>query len=228
MKRNENKKSLTKKIVAGTGLALLLALVGYTGADTYAKYITTGEVASQTATVAKWGVVLNASAANSAFDDTYSLNGTYATAKDDGLSVNAYTNVVAPGTAGEFTFSISGTPEVAAQLSFEMVVDSDVHTGSYYPIIWTISGGDFSKTGTLAQIAEYLNGTGGTQPVQTYAPSVGVATTIKLSWAWAFESSHDAEDTILGDAVANNVTETSDLSYTVDFTINATVEQIQK
>ena len=73
MKRNENaieKKNLKKKILMVTGLALLLGLVGYTGGTTYAKYVTTADTVSQTATVAKWGYTMSANAAD-LFGDAY-------------------------------------------------------------------------------------------------------------------------------------------------------------
>ena len=235
MKRNENKKSLTKKIVAGTGLALLLALVGYTGANTYAKYITEGQVASQTATVAKWGVVLTASTDNSAFGKDYTKgSGTTATVDTtgNGASVKTIgtTNVVAPGTSGEFTFSISGTPEVASKISFNLTLTSDVHYGDYYPINWTLSGGEFTKTGKLSEIDSYL---GDYAKAQEFAPNVAINTTYTLSWEWAFSQGKDKEDTYLGNlasGVANSDVgpNSANASTVVSFAIDARVEQIQK
>ena len=236
MKRNENKKSLTKKIVAGTGLALLLALVGYTGANTYAKYITEGQVASQTATVAKWGVVLNATT-DDAFGGKYSkVDGqSEAVIKDTGLSVSATSNRVAPGTTGSITFSISGEPEVATKVSFKMADDfKDVNAGTYYPIEWTFTGDGFDVTGTLEDIHDYLND--GTH-YKEYAPGNAInGQTYTLSWVWVFEhgstpdekAQYNELDTYLGNVAAEKVSLTDGDSIDVDFTINATVEQIQK
>lgn len=221
MKRNENKKSLTKKIVAGTGLALLLALVGYTGANTYAKYTTTQTATTQTATVAKWGVVVNVTTANIGFKDQYDV-----TSAETGLEVKANTTTLAPGTSGQFTFSIAGTPEVSNEVSFNFVVNNDVHDGSYYPVKWTITDEDsnvIADNVSLAEAASALNA------VKLYnAATADISKTYTVAWAWAFSQGHDTEDTALGNYAAGNPTDIpSTASITVDFSISVTIQQTQ-
>ena len=58
----KNKKG--KKLVVLGAMAALLTLIGVSGSQTYAKYIEETDVASTTATVAKWGFVASANADN--------------------------------------------------------------------------------------------------------------------------------------------------------------------
>lgn len=227
MKRNENKQSLTKKIVAGTGLALLLALVGYTGANTYAKYITEGQVASQTATVAKWGVVITADTNASGFGSDYTGG---AKVSKDGVGVSASATVVAPGTHGSFTFTVSGAPEVSSKLSFAFAdTFKDVHYGDYYPIVWTFTAGATEVvSGKLSHVVSTVKST-----TYEYAPRQELGTHYTLSWSWAFDNSDanaDKYDTYLGDIAAGNASSvpTKEHSTTVSFSLTAKVEQTQK
>ena len=248
MKRNENKKSLTKKIVAGTGLALLLALVGYTGANTYAKYVTSANVPAQNATVAKWGVVVSASGVN-AFSDEYSGIG-LATANSSGTSVSAAGKVVAPGTTGSITFSIKGSPEVASEVSIDLqipqyvaVKDADAKV-VYEPIVWTLKQGTEVVVGAEKVNAETIQSkVDGLS--KTYAPMADLSSTYgdyTLTWEWAFETgaNDDAKnqnnlyDTFLGNAATNPVTPTPDIpaGYTaninLEFNLTIEVAQIQQ
>ena len=58
----KNKKQ--KKLVVLAAMGALLALVGVSGSQTYAKYIEETNVPAQSATVAKWGFVAKANVAN--------------------------------------------------------------------------------------------------------------------------------------------------------------------
>lgn len=245
MKRNENKKSLTKKIVAGTGLALLLALVGYTGANTYAKYITSAEVQTQNATVAKWGVVVSASGVN-AFSEKYSGTG-LATANSSGTSVSAAGKVVAPGTTGSITFSITGSPEVASKVSIDLEIPQYVAVKDganvvYEPIVWTLKQGtqvvDGAEKVTSKTIQEKVDGLS-----ETYAPKANLSTTYgsyTLTWEWPIETGADEDaiaqndiyDTFLGNNGTDASTEGITAGYTahtnLEFNLTIEVEQIQQ
>ena len=240
MKRNENKKSLTKKIVAGTGLALLLALVGYTGANTYAKYISSATTQTQSATVAKWGVVVSATTA--AFAEEY-INDTKAEASSDKVEVSASNLTLAPGTKGSLTITVSGQPEVASQLKFDFddTVDvTEVHYGdSYYPVVWTFkaqNNATIEKTGKLSEIATYVEGLNNL----VYAPNaVNLADTYTLSWEWPFETgatpAEKAQNNLYDTYIANKAVGTSGLEvgnqtieYQVNFKLNVVVEQLDK
>lgn len=246
MKRNENKKSLTKKIVAGTGLALLLALVGYTGANTYAKYVTSANVPAQNATVAKWGVVVS-TGGEQAFSNKYSGTG-LATANSTGTSVSAAGKVVAPGTTGFITFSITGSPEVASKVSVDLTIEDFVSVKDgddivYEPIVWTLKQGEEVVAGAEKVNAETIQSkVDGLS--KTYAPMADLSSTYggyTLTWEWALETGNTDDkkaennkyDTFLGNAATTPVTPTPDIpaGYTaninLEFELTIKVEQIQ-
>jgi len=111
---------------------------------TFAKYTTTGS-ASDTARVAKWGVVINTSgslysnayADATAGDNVANLPKAWtadANTLDNHISVatatNADGNIVAPGTksyGNGLSFSISGTPEVAVKISTTVKAEEDIY-----------------------------------------------------------------------------------------------------
>lgn len=236
-------------IKLASGLLVLCLLTTCVIGATLAKY-TTAKDTQDSARVAKWGVRISA-AANSAFATEYNKQDAGYTGT---LSVKSSSSekVVAPGTSGSAAqFSISGTPEVAVRLSFALTVVNEVKltagtytntdgatvtlAGDYMPVKFTLSDGSTDlATGTLGQIADYLN----THPVD-YAPGTNLSTTVPtytLSWAWAFNVSTDADkaDTILGDLAAgvtgikkgSSDIAASDYSTNVSYTLTITATQI--
>jgi len=132
MKKNSMKKNRMLRL-ASTLMILTLLTTSIIG-GTFAKYTTTGS-ATDTARVAKWGVVINTS--GSLYSDAYEIATAAAdkgnlptawseTTDKDKITVAAIakdgkseSNIVAPGTknAGQgLSFSISGTPEVAVEV----------------------------------------------------------------------------------------------------------------
>lgn len=115
------------------GLLLVMTLITscFVG-GTFAKYVSEGE-GSDTARVAKWGVVVTGQ--GDAFAKEYATDDE--SVKDSiGVSVKSDVAVVAPGTSGEFKgISLSGTPEVAVKIDTTATVDL---TGD-----WTLVSGDF-------------------------------------------------------------------------------------
>lgn len=236
-------------IKLASGLLVLCLMTTCVIGATLAKY-TTAKDTQDSARVAKWGVRISA-ATSSAFATEYAKQDTgYAGT----LSVQSSSTdkVVAPGTSGSATqFSISGTPEVAVRLSFAMTVVNEVKltkgtytntdgatvtlAGDYMPVKFTLNNGSTDlATGTLGQIADYLN----THPVD-YAPGTNLSATVPtytLSWAWAFNVSTDADkaDSILGDLAASVsdimkdgvAIDTDDYSTQVSYKLTITATQI--
>ena len=156
---SQNKEKKSKKALGLAALAVgALVAVGATAGVTLAKYITSGDKVGQ-ATVAKWGYTVTADASQ-LFGDKYDTNGVIAKTQDDAVVVSATsgTNVVAPGTHGELTLSISGQSEVNAILTidltqFEEIVltkttkvtntssnaEVSTTTENYYPMIWKLN-----------------------------------------------------------------------------------------
>ncbi len=221
------KKNKMMRLASGLLVAVLLTTCVISG--TFAKYVTSAE-GTDTARVAKWGVAVTAN--GETFKTEY--------AKDDtSFSIAANTvvstdKVVAPGTKGTMaSMTLSGTPEVAARVSYEGHFDvSDNWTvdGAFYcPLV--IKVGETAIYGSACtSAAEFenavnaaINGTS-----KDYAAGTDLsADTIKgdsleVSWEWPFTTGdeNDQKDTALGNqAVVNN-------AATVTLDVKTTVTQI--
>jgi hypothetical protein len=142
-----------KMMRLASGLLVLTLLTTSAISGTFAKYTTTAS-ASDTARVAKWGVTVSAS--GSLFSKNYLTSTNTGTTNTTGISVASSStgNLVAPGTKNTtgLTFSITGKPEVAVKVKFDVTVDNDVFlkaiaaNGAYKD--YTSNGA--SKTFTLA------------------------------------------------------------------------------
>lgn len=202
-----NKKQ--KRTATIASMAALLAVVLGMGGQTFAKYISTQDVAA-TATVAKWGFVVNEQLQSDAagmFKNTYENGGK--------VIAKATDPIVAPGvTGGSFTISVSGNAEVRAQFAvrltdgFEDVYLKDGST-TYYPIKWTVtSGGTATNYESLAALQTALN----TNKIFDETVEVGnnVSKSYTISWDWAFEDNDDAGNS--KPTTLNNLDTTTDAS----------------
>lgn len=227
MKKQNRKNNKTPYLVVTLACALLVLGLG---GNTLAKYVTEKEVVSQTATVAKWGYVINVSDGElfgSKYDETGKIN-------DSGVSVVSSTTglVVAPGTNGSISFSVKGQAEVLSKLTFE-ASGSDVHYGEYYPIKWTltevdnVNSDDLSLTGKkLSEVVTALKA----ESKASVAANTKIDSSYTLTWEWALSQGHDDYDTYLGNAasdVADSDKGTGTAHTTVSFSLNIAAEQIQ-
>lgn len=233
-----NKKQ--KRTATIASMAALLAVVLGMGGQTFAKYIETETTTSKTATVAKWGVVINANATDM-FGTDYTDGVSVKRSENTGAGVSAAGvapagDVVAPGTGGSTTVSISGTPEVSSKITFAVtgtpigIYDEII---SYEPIRWTVvKTGENGTTGlpsgsTFAQLQTYF-----TKETAEYDPNDSLSATYVISWRWAFdkdEANHiiDDNDTKLANIVAGIETDANDVTE-FTFGISVTVEQTEK
>ena len=231
-----NKKQ--KRTATIASMAALLAVVLGMGGQTFAKYITTQDVADQ-ATVAKWGVVITNGAAGS-FSNSY--DSTVVSKTEEGTSSN-FRDVVAPGTSGSFDLFISGAPEVSAKVEVSLSIEDIFLTSSelptptvaYYPIVWTVTKDGETETfngkTAAADIEDYV------KIEEEYEVGTAFETNITIEWAWAFENKGedankhivDEYDTILGDIAAgegNYYSTEYTSNITLDVALNAKVSQI--
>lgn len=182
---------------------------------TFAKYVSDAE-ASDTARVAKWGVVVTATTDN-IFDTKYAKNPaeTYTGA----WSVDAGSDdVVAPGTTKvDLTdLTLSGTPEVAARVTYSATLTltgwEDANGDEYCPLVFTVEGNEY-KIGdagidTIAALVTAVQDAVA-DCSQDYNPNddlSGKATNDAptVTWSWPFSTSadNDIKDTYLGDVAA--------------------------
>lgn len=201
----KNKKS--KKPLIVVAMILMIGLVAGMGAMTYSRYITSGTTGTQTATAAKWGFVVTVNATD-LFATDYSVaeGATLATkVAENGVAVKTKStaNIVAPGTTGSMTISISGSAEVLAKLSITTIGEvNEIFLGDYYPVVWKLTdGGTFNVSGKLSDVLASLTGTS-----TTFSAGESYNINYTLSWEWPLETgatddekaTNNAKDTLIG------------------------------
>ena len=240
-----------KKNVMMRLASIMMVLVLMTSSvisGTFAKYVTSGE-SSDSARVAKWGVTIDA-------DYSGLFNTQYATTKswtgDDGVSVNAASDVVAPGTNVTLDdFVIGGEPEVDVCVTYvadldigdNWMVDADnnnvakdssyVRDTFYCPIIVTVNASSFNGLNYKDADAFEAAVEGEIEKATKYynagnALKDNVANDLAVSWQWAFDK--DAT----GGIAANNDqydTQLGDaavtlIAPTISLTVQCTVTQV--
>lgn len=221
-KKNENKKN--KKVVVVAAMALLLALVGISGGETYAKYAS-NQTDDATATVAKWGYTVSANA-KELFGQKYGVATVgKETTIDNVNGVNVVSssthNVVAPGTRGSMTMSVNGDAEVLSKITTTLNVrDICLKTSStpaedYYPLDWSLEV-SAEIDGTVFSTPNLTDMNGATVNTQIndhitllntffveIAANKSVQYSLTLSWKWDFDNGNDKMDTIFGGLAHN-------------------------
>ncbi len=247
----KNKKG--KKLVVLGAMAALLTLIGVSGSQTYAKYIETAKVSSTQATVAKWGYTVTGDSSR-LFGETYRVNtgDETATVYTSGGTVSAQMvgsahNIVAPGTSGYYVVSVDGQSEVTAQLAFSFAESdlSEIHLGTYYPLTWAFEA-DLDQDGTYGETGETKLNSNKLQDllelvdngVYEFEAGKDVHYKFKLTWTWAFDQGHNAEDTMLAvlaneadsmqytvSGITSNYPDPADRVTSVKFALSATISQ---
>lgn len=191
----EKRKNNSKKFMAVIAIVIMLGLIIGMGAITYSKYVTSADAGSQTATAAKWGYVITADASK-VFGKNYTKeSGDLATiVTENGVAVKASgdNNVVAPGTTGSMTFTISGSAEVKAKLKFAGDITNEISLGDYKPIKWTLKVGDSVEASSFTDIVAFA---------KDLADSDGTidGEEFTISWKWEFDGVDvDIKDSIIG------------------------------
>ena len=162
---------------------------------TFAKY-TTSANADDDARIAKWGVVVEATAEAFTENDD-----------DTVISFVSGENVLAPGTDGNLCgLTITGQPEVAVKIDATAeleLTDWAVDSAYYCPLVITVGntefkGNDyadaeaFEKAVEDAIVAEIAKA--------SVDPNTNLADAVAVTWAWAYEGNDDVKDTALGNA----------------------------
>jgi hypothetical protein len=223
------KKNTMMRLASVLLIAVLMSTCAISG--TFAKYVTS-DSGSDTARVAKFGVVVEADSfgmfeTNYETDDTgATFTGTYS------VSSSNTDKLLAPGTSGSFAdIAITGTPEVAVDVAIVATVtvsDNWIVDGDFYcPVVVTvgtveISGLDYTSATAFADaIKAEINGKSKQYAPNTDLGAIYNTTNLDLAWAWAFEGAvgskqTDVKDTKLGDkAVAEDLKISIGVSITV-------------
>ena len=189
------KKNIAMRVAAFLFILTMISTCAF--ATTFAKYATSGET-SDVARVAKWGVVVNATGADTLFASQYNEGKVKSLTSED---------VVAPGTSGSLAdFTVSGSPEVAVNVTYSAdleLVGWEIESEEYCPIVITINGNDYAVGEDTIDTIEDLE-TAVENAIAAQSKSVAVGTpitgTLNVSWSWAYSTSadNDVKDTKLG------------------------------
>jgi hypothetical protein len=170
------KKNAMLKIAAILLVAVLLTTCAISA--TFAKYVTSAELDSQSARVAKWGVTVQVTGEN-VFKNEY------------GDVVAATEDVVAPGVKVEDGIVITTNGD-AAEVDYKIMSDFKVELngwGEYFPVVFTINGTDVTVTKTTpAEIA--------TEVSKAINDAVAKLQTGNVSIGWYWDSNDDASATV--------------------------------
>jgi hypothetical protein len=202
----------TNRICRLTIITLIFTLVSTSMLSfTLAKYTTGGGVVNH-ARVAKWGVRINfGHCGNTLFKPEYrSGNGTLSAQWSGGIG--GADNLIAPGTSGSTTFSVTGNPEVAVEISVctggSQMVGAWSKSGpgiTYHePIRWSLSKDDETilNGGSFQALCSALENLSGQWDANSNLDdSLGEYT---ISWTWPLNSGGMMDDyeTYLGDVAA--------------------------
>ncbi len=252
--QNTQKNSNKKSVFVIALLLLLVAVIGF-GGYTMSKYISS-KSDKGTANVAKWGFEVTAKG-DGLFGKEYKYDAGKSasvvnTASGVTLTVSAASagegversNLVAPGTTGSMTFSITGTAEVRSKIEVSLsgndvvlkYTATGVANGEYAPVKWTLKKKGVTTAlvdnGSFKDLQDGLAGLSAT--VVEANAAYANAGEYTIEWAWAFEGGNDALDTFLG-TIANKPATTTDGTYTkaegtstaISFNLSVSVTQLK-
>lgn len=220
-------KIMKNKFFKIASLMIMLCLISTCAiGTTFAKYVTS-DTATDSARVAKWGVRLTMQG-DDLFDNQYATD---SNAYAGSLSVDASSDVVAPGTSGSTTFTITGSPEVAVNVQiafsgYDIVLpagtilnngpdgianttDDIVLVDDYLPVVFTLTQtkgyNDLAPQTPWSRTGslEFIQGEIDNF-TQNYDPNTVLNAEFELSWEWDFNGNDDA-DTMLGDLMAEKI-----------------------
>lgn len=214
---------------------------------TFAKYVTTNG-GSDTAQVAKFGVVINVDNDLGLFDTAYAKSDSQYTSE---LSVksSATSQMVAPGTKGSMSFNITGVPEVATRVSikfdedackavtledgeytlpagaFEAAEKKVTTTTVYEPIKFYFGTEEIGENTAYTLTLKELQAKMSTEFTKDYEPNYSFGdngTTYYLGWSWAFEDTTVTNvnflDTYLGYEAATSTARQEVLDFDITVT----------
>lgn len=213
--------------------------------NTLAKY-TSSDSGSDTARVAKWGIVMTVTGNEVLYDDDK-------TTPEVAAQV-LYNYLAAPGTHQKLTtVALTGTPEVAYKITVNVDLNLqnwNISGADYCPLVFNVDGTVIQMDGTIDEVDKLevavekailkaiaggtadaaTTGAGdyadGFTYTQLYAANTAVpasANEVVVDWTWAFstDAATDAKDTALGNQAVST-------PATIDFKLSITVEQVEQ
>ena len=197
------KKKRKYNLVLVLVLLLFLVTISSVFLGTLSKYMTTESV-SDDASVAKFG--LNVPKTIDLFAESYT----------NGEAINVSSDeegkkIIAPGTSGYYEFEVSGTAEVAYQVSATIEVLYSVEWEGYEPIQFSLDGSDYTTLEAFeTNLAEELSS-------DVKGPNQPYKSKQTIFWKWPFSVTDDTDilDTKMGQKAATDTAPTVNVELTV-------------
>ena len=173
--------------------AFLIAASAVVGI-TFSMYIKTSEKAKETGTVAKFGITM-AWEDDSAFETSYNTDTTVTGVT---TAVTGTSDRIAPGTTGSITMKITGSSEVAFNLTLDIVeeysegwkVSSEANAEAYKPINLTVTS---TLEGANVSLTQNKGGAS-TLSIKDFNAGVTVDGTVTITWDWDFDANNTADN----------------------------------
>lgn len=195
-----------KKVLTAFAMLLMVAMVVGMGTMTYSRYVSTQSMdGPEQATVAEWGYVLTINQKDM-FGTAYEgdvINEAFTETENDKIDVKSKVSaqLVAPGSKGSMTITLSGNAEVLAAISFIVTADShDValvygNDQTYNPIKWTLTRKVGTATDTLGDNTTFdaIVASLEAESKKVEAGTTVAETVYTISWSWAI-GSEDPDD----------------------------------
>lgn len=201
------KKNVMMRLSALLLVAVLLTTCVISG--TFAKY-TTAATTTDVAKVAKWGIVVNAVAAD---NKEYHVTGNVlATEQDDAVFLTSDAQLLAPGAGLELGYlTINGTAEVAVEVVYTASLDLGdawvVDGDEYCPLVFKVNGTEIKMGGAIDTVEKLENAVvAAIEEADNnlkVAPNQAVnapALDVECYWEFYVDAETDAKDTALGKA----------------------------
>ena len=204
------KQNMAGRIALAIATVLLCAVFVTTSvlSTTFAKYTTTGEVDSETARVAKWGIKLsNSSNADTEWSVVENENSIMA------ASSGSTDNIIAPGTSGYLAcFRVEGNPEVAhnVTMNFNVTIGNGyknlIGQDDYFPILISVGRASYdasnviknrkelhyyvpkSDIGSLENLISSVNSEPFTEPIAPNGWSGSAYAEYYIRWDWFYDA----------------------------------------
>ena len=144
-------------------VAVLLSTCAISG--TFAKYVTS-DTGTDSARVAKWGVTINVQDDMGMFSNGYKADNTVTNTASEASVLHATEQLVAPGTKGSTSFTISGTPEVRNIITVDTTGSTPIRLGVGN---YTLAAGKYANIETTVSIADDANAY---EPIRFYFGTV--------------------------------------------------------
>lgn len=217
------KKNKMMRIASVLLIAVLMTTCAISG--TFAKYVTEAD-GSDNARVAKFGVVVSIEDDMEMFSNSYDVDTSLDVAEAKAV-YHATAQLVAPGTKGFTSFTVTGTPEVATRITVDTEDSQTIQlaAGSY-----TLGAGEYANDETTVTIdavyepIKFYFGTDAITANTTYtltldelldelgelaidnAPGTELDETYYIGWSWAFEDNSNANANFLDTYLAQEDT----------------------